>query len=94
MAELASVHAIVNGRVQGVCFRAFVSECAVELELAGYVRNLRGMEAVEIQAEGEKDRLEKLVDYLKIGPPASRVERVVTEWSEFTGGYSGFSIRY
>ena len=94
MAELASVHAIVYGRVQGVFFRASVSEWAEELGLTGYVRNLHDREAVEVQAEGERKQLEKLVGHLKVGPPAARVEKVVTKWSEYTGGYSGFSIRY
>ena len=94
MSELASVHAIVYGRVQGVFFRAFVSRQAAELGLTGYVRNLRDREAVEVQAEGERKQLEKLVDHLKVGPPGARVEKVVTDWSEHTGSYSGFSIRY
>ena len=58
MSELASLHAIVSGRVQGVFFRAFVSEHAEELGLTGYVRNLRDREAVEVWAEGEKVQLE------------------------------------
>jgi len=94
MTELASLHAIVYGRVQGVFFRAFVSELAGELGLTGYVRNLRYREAVEVQAEGERKQLERLVDYLKIGPPSAEVEKVVSNWSEYTGGYSRFSIRY
>ena len=94
MTELASVHAIVYGRVQGVFFRAFVSELAGELGLTGYVRNLRGREAVEVQAEGEKKQLEKLIDYLKVGPPSAEVEKVVSNWSEYTGSYSHFNIRY
>ena len=94
MTELASVHAIVYGYVQGVFFRDFVSRRAGELDLTGYVRNLRDMEAVEVQAEGERKQLEKLIDCLKVGPPGARVEKVVTDWSEYTGSYSGFSIRY
>ncbi len=94
MTELASVHAIVYGRVQGVFFRAFVYEQATELGLTGHVRNLGDREAVEVQAEGERKQLEKLIDYLKVGPPAARVEKVVTNWSEYTGNYSRFSIRY
>jgi len=93
MNELASLQAIVYGYVQGVFFRAFVSRQARELGLTGYVRNLpKG--TVEVQAEGERKRLEKLIGYLKVGPPGARVERVVTNWSEYTGSYSGFSIRY
>ena len=94
MTESASVHAIVYGRVQGVFFRAFVSRWAAELGLTGYVRNLRDREAVEVQAEGERRQLEKLIDYLEIGPPAARVEKVVTDWSEYSGDYLDFSIRY
>ncbi len=94
MIELASVHAIVYGRVQGVFFRAFVSEQAMELGLTGYVRNLRDREAVEVQAEGERKQLERLIDCLKVGPPGARVGKVVTNWSEYTGSYSGFGIRY
>jgi len=92
--DLASVHAIVEGYVQGVFFRAFVSRRAEKLGLSGYVRNLRDREAVEVQAEGEKEKLEKLISYLHIGPPSAKVERVDTNWSSYTGSYHGFSIRY
>jgi len=92
-ADLASVQAIVYGYVQGVFFRAFVSRQASELGLTGYVRNLPN-EAVEVSAEGERKRLEKLIGYLKVGPPSAKVERVVTNWSEYTGKYSDFRIRY
>jgi acylphosphatase len=93
MADMASLQATVRGRVHGVFFRAFVGECAEKLNLTGYVRNrLDG--TVEVRAEGERQRLEKLVDYLKKGPPAARVDNVITDWSEYTGNFSGFRIRY
>jgi len=93
MTDLASVRVIVYGFVQGVFFRDFTSRRARELGLTGYVRNLRDVEAVEVQAEGERKQLEKLIGYLEVGPPSARVTRVVTEWSEYTGSYSGFGIR-
>jgi len=91
--DLASVQAVVYGYVQGVFFRAFVSRRADELGLTGYVHNLPN-EAVEVLAEGERKRLERLINHLKAGPPGARVERVVASWSEYSGSYSGFSIRY
>jgi acylphosphatase len=91
--ELASLQAIVHGYVQGVFFRAFVSQRADELGLTGYARNLP-TGAVEVVAEGERKQLEKLIGYLKVGPPSARVERVVTNWSEYTGSYDGFGVRY
>lgn len=94
MADLASVKATVYGRVQGVFFRATTSRHASGLGLTGYVRNLRGMEAVEVYAEGERANLKKLIDFLKVGPPGARVERVETDWSDYTGDYSRFGITY
>jgi acylphosphatase len=91
--DLASVQATVYGSVQGVFFRAFVSQQAKGLGLVGYVRNLPGGE-VEVTAEGERKQLEELVSHLKVGPPAASVERVVTNWAEYSGKYAGFSIRY
>ena len=93
MTDLASVQAIVYGHVQGVFFRAFASKWATELGLTGYVRNVPGGR-VEINAEGERKQLEKLIDHLKVGPPAARVKKVVTNWAEYSGNYSVFSIRY
>ena len=94
MTDLASVQAVVHGRVQGVFFRAFTCRQARELGLNGYVRNLPNGDAVEVQAEGEKDRLERLIEYLKVGPPGAKVEKIITNWSEYTGNYPGFNIRY
>ena len=94
MADLASVRVIVFGYVQGVFFRDFASRRARELGLTGYVRNLRDIEAVEVNAEGERKQLEQLIGYLEVGPPTAKVTKVVTNWSEYTGSYSGFKIRY
>ncbi len=94
MADLASVKATVYGFVQGVFFRDFVSRRAAELGLTGYVRNLPSGEAVEVQAEGERQQLEKLINHLRVGPPAARVEKVEVKWSDHTGSYFDFSVRY
>jgi acylphosphatase len=91
--DLISVKVVVYGYVQGVFFRAFVSHWADELGLSGYVRNLPSG-AVEVLAEGEKKQLEKLISQLKVGPPSAKVEKLVTNWSGYSGSYSGFSVRY
>ncbi|MBA7594599.1 Acylphosphatase [subsurface metagenome] len=93
MTDLASVQAIVYGRVQGVFFRDFVARRATELGLTGYVRNLPDG-SLEVLTEGERKQLEKLVSYLKVGPSAARVEKVAISWSEYSGSYSGFRVRY
>jgi acylphosphatase len=92
MANSAALQATVCGLVQGVFFRAFVTRRAEELGLTGYARNLPDG-AVEVRAEGERQNLEKLVGYLRVGPPAARVERVAVSWQPFTGEFHGFGIR-
>lgn len=93
MAESASLRAFVYGKVQGTYFRAYVSRKAAELGVTGYVRN-RSDGSVEVEAEGQRSRLETLIAYLNIGSPASRVDKVITSWSESTGQYADFEIRY
>ena len=90
---MASFHAYIYGRVQGVFFRSYLAKNARELGLVGYVRNLPSG-AVEVMAEGEWEHVNKLVERLKVGPPTAIVERVKISWSEYTGGHSGFGVRY
>lgn len=85
---------MVSGRVQGVFFRAFVARHAVLLGLTGYVRNLPCGRSVEVRAEGERKKLEELLRLVNSGPPGARVESVATDWSDDTGRYSDFEIRY
>ncbi len=93
MAESASFEATVYGRVQGVFFRAFVQEHAERLDLTGYVRNLWG-EGVEVRAEGDRARLEELLQHLRVGPRGARVERVKVGWMEPSGSFPTFEVRY
>ena len=94
MTNMASVRITVHGFVQGVFFRAFAAGKANELGLCGYVRNLPEGNSVEVLAEGEREQLERLIEHLKAGPPAARVEKVETDWAEYNCNYSRFSIRY
>ncbi|MFC2063429.1 acylphosphatase [Chloroflexota bacterium] len=94
MAELTALQATVQGRVQGVFFRAFVSQQSTRLGLTGYVRNLPDGDTVAVCAEGGRQQLEELVNHLRVGPPGARVTKVETRWTEHTGNYSGFSIRH
>jgi acylphosphatase len=90
--ETSRLHAIVEGRVQGVGFRFFVQETATALGLAGWVRN-RWDGSVEVLAEGKRERLEKLLSALYRGPRSAFVEQVTPEWQAATGEFSGFYVR-
>jgi acylphosphatase len=88
----ARLHAIVEGRVQGVGFRAFVLERALELGLTGWVRN-RWDGTVEVVAEGQKPVLEKLLTGLNRGPHVYTTSSVRSEWLSATGEFTRFQVR-
>ena len=94
MAEQACLHALVYGVVQGVNFRYFVLGHARDLGLSGYVRNLYPEGTVEVKAEGQREQLEQLLRHLEQGPLGAWVERVEANWSEYSGAYSRFEIRF
>ena len=94
MVDVAHLSATVYGRVQGVFFRYFVRNVAEELGLKGYVRNLASGDAVEVQAEGGKRQLNKLLGQLKVGPPGARVEKVEVKWTDYSGQFDDFIVRY
>jgi acylphosphatase len=87
------LYAIVAGMVQGVSFRWYTQRRASELGLVGYVRNLREG-SVEVCAEGSRDSLERLLDAVRIGPSSAVVENVDTKWSEASGEFRRFDIRF
>jgi acylphosphatase len=94
MADMACLSATIYGRVQGVFFRYFIRNEAGRLGLNGYVRNLDRGDAVEVQAEGERRQLNKLLGQLKVGPPGAQVERVEVKWADYSGRFDDFSVRY
>jgi acylphosphatase len=84
---------IISGRVQGVCYRWFTRDTAVELGLTGWVRNLPDG-TVEAVVEGEKDKLEQLLGWCRRGPDLAKVTDIQAEWEEATGEFQDFSIRH
>lgn len=90
--EFARLHAIVEGRVQGVGFRAFVFEKAEMLGLTGWVRN-RWDESVEVMAEGNRQDLENLLTSLRRGPRSAFVNNVEVQWLPAVGEFSSFRVK-
>lgn len=86
-------HIWVKGRVQGVGFRAHVEYLARQIGgLTGWVRNV-GYDTVEAIAEGERLNVERLIDVIKEGPSASRVDESKVEWEEPTGEFDRFGVK-
>ena len=82
----------VQGKVQGVWFRAETQRVASRLGLPGFVKN-ENDGSVYIEAEGEKEKLEELVKWCRIGPPKAKVENVLVEEGEMKN-FSRFSINH
>ncbi|MEW6299516.1 MAG: acylphosphatase [Thermodesulfobacteriota bacterium] len=87
------LHVIVRGRVQGVYFRASARDRARQLGLKGWVRNCPDGR-VELVAEGEEERLVRLLTWCHGGPPGAVVTDLEVQWQDATGEFSGFVIRY
>ena len=85
------LHLVIQGRVQGVCYRAYTQDKARALGLSGQVRNRRDG-SVELTAEGEEPTLKALLEWCWSGPPWARVESIHADWDEAHGEFSGFDI--
>lgn len=66
---------LVSGRVQGVFFRASTRDRARRLDLDGHAWNLDDGR-VEVLASGTSEALAALEEWLRVGPPAARVDGV------------------
>jgi acylphosphatase len=68
----------VEGKVQGVFYRASTQEKARELGVAGWVRN-ESDGSVLIEAEGEEEDVKALAQWCWQGPSAASVKNVEEE---------------
>lgn len=84
---------IFHGRVQGVWFRASTRDVAVEGGLKGWVRNLPDG-TVEAVFEGPDDKVRRAIATCKAFRPPKRVDSVDVEFSEATGEFRDFEVRY
>lgn len=91
MANLITRQFLVSGRVQGVYFRAFVRQHALQLGLTGYAKNLADGQ-VEVLATGSAAAMDTLRGHLHIGPSHAEVRRV-EEREAAPKALSGFEIR-
>ena len=82
----------VTGRVQGVNFRRYTLQKALELGLQGYVKNTPEGNVI-IHAQGEELILNQLLTWCKKGSPLSMVDTLeVIELPVEV--FSTFEIRY
>jgi acylphosphatase len=85
---------IIDGRVQGVFYRKFVSQALMKKQFKGYIRNLSDG-TVEVVAEIFDDAFNDFLNILKEGSPMSTVEDIkyeIIDDAQFNT--DGFEIRY
>jgi acylphosphatase len=86
-------HVYISGRVQGVFFRANTAQKARELGLAGWVKNLPDG-SVETVFEGERNRVEEMLAWCRVGTPPARVDNIEYVEEKADGSFNDFKIVY
>lgn len=86
-------HVLIDGRVQGVCFRMDTRRAALNRRVMGWVRNLPDGR-VEAVFEGEEGDVKSMMKWCEAGPSFARVSKVSVEWEPYTGELDGFEITF
>lgn len=81
----------IFGLVQGVFFRDAAKEKADKLNIYGFVKN-ESNGTVYIEAEGEEENLKEFLNWCRVGPASSQVEKVEFEFSGHIMNFSDFII--
>jgi len=93
MTDIKRVHVIVEGRVQGVFFRAYTRDEAVKLGLTGWVRN-RPDGSVEALIEGQEAAVKRMLQWFHLGSPHSLVAKVHSTEEPPVKDNTTFEIHY
>ena len=91
--KLARVDATVQGEVQRVGYRYIVQDTARRLGVKGYVQNMPDG-AIKIVAEAPEDVIQSFIEALKTKEPPITVENIQATYSEPTGEFQHFTIKY
>jgi acylphosphatase len=88
---IVAMHLDIAGKVQGVGFRFFVTRCALQRDVRGWVRN-RANGNVEALLIGEEAAVTSMTELCRRGPPPGRVDRLDVEAAQDDGS-TGFVER-
>lgn len=87
---MKQAHVYISGFVQGVGFRAYVRSKARKIGITGWVRNLSD-DRVEVVMQGDREKIEQLIQLCKRGPFFANVSDIVIDWEEQTVEFSEFT---
>ena len=84
-------HLVISGKVQGVGFRYWMQNLAINNNIGGWVKN-RSLGDVEALIIGQEKAVQKLIKQCKIGPSSSTIQNI--QINDYNQNYSekGFNI--
>jgi acylphosphatase len=91
MPDKIRAHISVLGRVQGVFFRANTKKKAKKLGVKGWVKNLKNGQ-IEAIFEGEKTKVEEMVDWARRGPAFAKVDYLKVSWDDCKDEFEDFNV--
>lgn len=80
----------VEGLVQGVFYRANATDVSKKHDVCGWVKN-NPDGTVEAILEGEKEDVELVIAWCRVGPPRARVDSVDVRWEKFIDEFDDFT---
>ena len=84
-------HLVISGKVQGVGFRYWMQNLAINNNIGGWVKN-RSLGDVEALIIGQEKEVQKLTKQCKIGPSSATIQNI--QINDYNQNYSekGFNI--
>lgn len=87
---MSTVHLLIEGKVQGVFYRASAKEAANDLGISGWIKNRKDGN-VEIVASGDEVNINRFINWCHEGPRRAVVTNVtVTPQEDKT--FDGFEV--
>jgi acylphosphatase len=82
---------LISGKVQGVGFRYWMQNLAINNNISGWVKN-RSLGDVEALIIGQEKEVQKLIKQCKIGPSSATIQKI--QINDYNQNYSekGFNI--
>ena len=91
--DIKTFRILVSGRVQGVGFRYFAHDRAMQFMVKGYVQNVQDNK-VEIICQGQKNDLDSFILSVKKGPALAYISEFILEEIIGFSLYDSFDIKH
>ncbi len=89
---MQTVHLLINGKVQGVFYRATAKKMAEKIGITGWIKNTKDNQ-VEAIVTGDEDKVEKFIKWCRQGPHNAVVTGVVVNEKEAMH-FDSFEIKH